>query len=45
VHDGWEYVVAAYGVATVTLGVWFAMIGAKLRRQRRARGTNGGPRG
>jgi hypothetical protein len=38
-HDGWEYVVAAYAVAGVTLGVWFAMIGTKLRRQRAARST------
>jgi hypothetical protein len=35
VHEGWEYVVASYGVAAVTLGVWFWMIGAKLRRLRR----------
>lgn len=34
-HDGWEYVVASYGIAAVTLGVWFWMIGAKLRRLRR----------
>ncbi len=31
-HEGWEYVVAAYGLAAVTLGVWFWMILAKLRR-------------
>jgi hypothetical protein len=43
VHEGWEYVVAAYGLAAVTLGVWFWMIGAKLRRLRR-RGE-GGARG
>jgi hypothetical protein len=34
VHDGWEYVVAAYGVAGATLAIWFWMIGAKLRRTR-----------
>lgn len=31
-RDGWEYVVAAYAVSGVTLGVWFWMIFAKLRR-------------
>ncbi len=37
-HDGWEYVAATYALCTVTLGAWFWMIGAKLRRQRRERG-------
>ncbi len=36
-HDGWQYVVAAYGVTTVTLGVWFVMILRKLARQKRER--------
>ena len=31
-HDGWEYVVASYGLAALILGVWFWMILAKLRR-------------
>lgn len=35
-HEGWEYVVASYAVAGVTLGVWFWMILAKLRRLRDA---------
>lgn len=35
-HDGWEYVAAAYGIAALTLGAWFWMIAVKLRRQRRA---------
>jgi hypothetical protein len=34
VHDGWEYVAASYGLAAVVFGVWFWMIGAKLRRLR-----------
>ncbi|MCW2922653.1 MAG: hypothetical protein JWM98_57 [Thermoleophilia bacterium] len=36
-HEGWEYVVAAYAVAGVTLGAWFGMIATKLRRQLGAR--------
>jgi hypothetical protein len=43
VHDGWEYVVASYGLAAVALGVWFWMIGAKLRRVRPR--NQGGSRG
>ncbi|MCW2927991.1 MAG: hypothetical protein JWM86_1959 [Thermoleophilia bacterium] len=42
-HDGWEYVAAAYGIAAVALVAWFWMIGTKLRRQRRAREAD--PRG
>lgn len=34
-HDGWEYVAAAYATTVVVFGVWFAMIGAKLAKQRR----------
>lgn len=34
-HDGWEYVVASYGVTAVTLGAWFAVILRKLARQKR----------
>jgi hypothetical protein len=36
-HDGWEFVVAAYGVTAVTLGAWFGFILRKLARQRRQR--------
>jgi hypothetical protein len=35
-HDGWEYVAATYGVTALTLGAWFWMILAKLRRLRDA---------
>ena len=34
-HDGWEYVVACYGVTAFTLGVWFWMMLRKLARQKR----------
>jgi len=37
VRDGWEYVAATYSLIVVVLGLWFSMIGAKLRRQRRER--------
>lgn len=33
-HDGWEYVVATYAVAAVTLGAWFWIILRKLAKQR-----------
>jgi len=36
-HDGWEYVLTTYLLTSATLGVWFWMIGVKLRRQRRSR--------
>jgi hypothetical protein len=36
-HDGWEYVAAAYGITAVTLGAWFWMILRKLARQQRER--------
>lgn len=35
--EGWEYVLATYGLTGGLLGVWFAVIGVKLRRQRRER--------
>lgn len=41
-HDGWEYVAAAYATTTVLFGVWFWMIGAKLRRLSRARASEAG---
>ncbi len=34
-HDGWEYVVASYGVTFAVLGAWFWFILRKLARQRR----------
>ncbi len=34
-HDGWEYVVAAYAITGVTLGAWFVAILRKLARQKR----------
>ena len=37
-HEGWEYVAGSYGVTAVTIGAWFWMIFAKLRRQKRERG-------
>ncbi|MCW2961829.1 MAG: hypothetical protein JWM25_2001 [Thermoleophilia bacterium] len=33
-HEGWEYVVATYGLITLTLVIWFWMILAKLARHR-----------
>lgn len=36
-HEGWEYVLASYGLAAVVLAIWFWMIGAKLRRLQRER--------
>lgn len=36
-HEGWEYVVAAYAVSAVTLVAWFWMIALKLRRLRARR--------
>ena len=45
--DGAEYVIAAYAITALTLGAWFWMIAAKLRRQRRAAATDsaGGAQG
>jgi hypothetical protein len=37
VHEGWESVLAAYGITAVTLGAWFWMILRKLRRLDRER--------
>lgn len=33
-HEGWQYVAAAYGLSGLTLATWFAMILGKLRRAR-----------
>jgi hypothetical protein len=44
-HDGWESVVAAYGLVVLVLAVWFWMILAKLRRSERRgapQATDGG---
>lgn len=31
--EGWESVVAAYGISAITLGAWFWIILRKLQRQ------------